>query len=75
MIEGRVTKKVELLILYMSHSTTPCCAVVLNQQQHMNTDHCKQVADKASASCDQAKPKYCTVVENGRVVVKAIAQD
>lgn len=59
----------------MSHSTTPCCAVVLNQQQHMNIDHCKQVADKVSASCDQAKPKYCTVVENGRVVVKAIAQD
>ncbi|MBD2016308.1 hypothetical protein H6F96_20325 [Microcoleus sp. FACHB-53] len=59
----------------MSPNTTACCAVTLNQQQQTNIDHCKSLADQNSASTDKIRPKYCTVVENGRVVVKPIAQD
>lgn len=59
----------------MSPNTTACCAVTLNQQQQTNIDHCKKIADQASISPNPPKPKLCTVVENGRVVVKAIAQD
>jgi hypothetical protein len=67
--------KEELSRLYMSPTTTACCAVLLNQQQQTNIHRCQQMADKASVTCDQTKPKYCTVVENGRVVVKPIKQD
>ena len=59
----------------MSPSTSACCAVILNQRQQTNIDHCQQIANQASVRCDQTKPKYCTVVENGRVVVKPIEQD
>jgi hypothetical protein len=61
----------------MSPNTTACCAVTLNQQQQTNIDHCqsKSLAEQNSVSTDQTKPKYCTVVENGRVIVKPIAQD
>ncbi|HEY9675134.1 MAG TPA: hypothetical protein V6D11_27080 [Waterburya sp.] len=59
----------------MSPTTTTCCAVTLNQQQQTNIDHCKKIAEQASVSSNPTKPKLCTVVENGRVVVKAMAQD
>lgn len=59
----------------MPPTTTTCCAVTLNQQQQTNIGHCKKIAEQASASPNPTKPKSCTVVENGRVVVKAIAQD
>lgn len=59
----------------MPPTTTSCCAVTLNQQQQTNISHCKHIAEQASASSNPNKPKLCTVVENGRVVVKAIAQD
>lgn len=59
----------------MSPTTTACCAVLLNQHQQININHCQQIANQAPISCDQTKPKYCTVVENGRVVVKPIEQD
>ncbi|HEY9831079.1 MAG TPA: hypothetical protein V6D26_10905 [Stenomitos sp.] len=59
----------------MSPITTACCAVTLNQQQQTNIDHCKSLAEQNSANTNQTKPKYCTVVENGRVIVKPIAQD
>ncbi|HEY9610369.1 hypothetical protein [Allocoleopsis sp.] len=58
----------------MSPITTACCAVTLNQQQQTNIDHCKSVAKQNSAATDPTKPKYCTVVENGRVIVKPSAQ-
>lgn len=59
----------------MSPITTACCAVTLNQQQQTNIDHCHSLAAQNSVSPDKIKTKYCTIVENGRVVVKPIAQD
>jgi hypothetical protein len=59
----------------MSPNTSACCAVTLNQQQQTNIDHCNSLADHNSVSPDKIKTKYCTIVENGRVVVKPIAQD
>lgn len=59
----------------MSPSTSACCAALLNQRQQTNINHCQQIATQASVSCNQTKPKYRTVVENGRVVVKPIEQD
>ncbi|AFZ16943.1 hypothetical protein [Allocoleopsis franciscana] len=59
----------------MSPITTACCAVTLNQQQQTHINHCKALADQDSVSLYKIKPKYCTIVENGRVVVKPIAQD
>ncbi|MEW6497859.1 MAG: hypothetical protein AB1589_35970 [Cyanobacteriota bacterium] len=59
----------------MSPTTASCC-VVLNQQQQTNQYHCNELADQASASANPTKPKkYCTVVEQGRVVVKPIEKD
>lgn len=56
----------------MSLTTSACCAVTLNQQQEQNIHHHKQCAD-ASANNSKCTSKTCTVtvVENGRVVVKA----
>lgn len=59
----------------MSPITTACCAVTLNQQQQTHINHCKSLADQNSVSPDKTKLKYCTIVENGRVVVKPIAHD
>ncbi|MBD2357360.1 hypothetical protein H6G41_22525 [Tolypothrix sp. FACHB-123] len=54
-------------------SSTPCpsCVVTLNQQQEQNISHrqnCQQVPDNHSKTI----VKNCTVVENGRVVVKPL---
>jgi len=50
---------------------TACCAAALNQQQQTNTYHCNRLSEQTSASAERnQKPKNCTVVENGRVVVK-----
>ncbi|MCA1991036.1 MAG: hypothetical protein LDL41_03175 [Coleofasciculus sp. S288] len=61
----------------MSPFMTSCCPTVLHQQQESNLHHqnrlAHQLADDASASFHPSKRKYCTVVENGRVVVKPIA--
>lgn len=63
----------------MPASTTPCCVVSLSQQQHTNICHHNQLAnqsaDEASVEPNKTKPKYCTVVENGLVVVKPVAAD
>ncbi|HEY9709115.1 MAG TPA: hypothetical protein V6D48_13010 [Oculatellaceae cyanobacterium] len=62
----------------MSCPTTASCAVVLNQQQQTNIHQCNQLtdkADKASVSSSETQPKYCTVVEDGRVVVKPVTPE
>jgi hypothetical protein len=59
----------------MSPITTACCAVTLNQQQQTHINHCKSLAAENSVSSMHTKQKYCTIVENGRVVVKPIAHD
>ncbi len=62
-IEQRVSK-------IMSVSTSACCAAILRQQQEENIHHHKQCA-KTPVNCEQSTTsKKCTVVENGRVVVK-----
>ncbi|MEH1939368.1 MAG: hypothetical protein V7L01_04000 [Nostoc sp.] len=55
----------------MSLASCACCVVVLNQQQEQNISHqnqCQDVPVKPSKSM----VKSCTVVENGRVVVKPL---
>jgi len=60
----------------MSLPTTACCASALSAQQQTNIYHCNQMTEQTSVSLEQTeKPKYCTVVENGRVVVKPIVSD
>jgi hypothetical protein len=54
----------------MTCPTTACCVVTLNQQQQQTIQHCNQSADNTSVKHDKPKLKNCTVVENGRVVVK-----
>jgi hypothetical protein len=43
---------------------------VLKQQQEQNIQHQKECPSVADKQCQ--KPKNCTVVENGRVVVKPL---
>ncbi|OUL19916.1 MULTISPECIES: hypothetical protein [unclassified Nostoc] len=55
----------------MSPTPCSCCVVTLNQQQEQNISHqkqCQDVPDNHSKSV----VKNCTVVENGRVVVKPL---
>ena len=57
----------------MSLPNSACCAAALNEQQQTNIYHCNQLTEQTSVSAERTeKPKYCTVVENGRVVVKPI---
>ncbi|MBW4576181.1 MAG: hypothetical protein KME08_12970 [Aphanothece sp. CMT-3BRIN-NPC111] len=56
----------------MSFPASACCFVVLNQQQQQHTYHHKQCADDASVNQGKTTQKSCTVVENGRVVVKPL---
>lgn len=53
----------------MSSPIAACCVVVLTQQQQQNTTHCTQSAEDAWVNQDKLKPKNCTIVENGRVIV------
>ncbi|MEH2437835.1 MAG: hypothetical protein V7K25_27015 [Nostoc sp.] len=55
----------------MSFSSCPCCVVVLNQQQEQNISHQNQCQD-VPVNLSKSKVKSCTVVENGRVVVKPL---
>ncbi|ARV60363.1 hypothetical protein BZZ01_18560 [Nostocales cyanobacterium HT-58-2] len=61
----------------MSFTTSACCAVTLNQQQEQNISyHKKQCTDRtqcadAPVSNGKSTSKNCTIVENGRVVVKS----
>ncbi|NDJ25309.1 hypothetical protein GS682_27450 [Nostoc sp. B(2019)] len=55
----------------MSFTSCPCCVVVLNQQQEQNNFHKNQCQD-VPVNHSKSAVKNCTVVENGRVVVKAL---
>ncbi|MDZ8187662.1 MAG: hypothetical protein RMX96_22780 [Nostoc sp. ChiSLP02] len=53
----------------MSFPSCSSCVVILNQQQEQNISHQKQCQDvPVKHSTNTAE--NCTVVENGRVVVK-----
>ncbi|MBD2725850.1 hypothetical protein H6G96_05815 [Nostoc sp. FACHB-892] len=54
----------------MSFSSCPCCVVVLNQQQQ-NVSYQNQSQD-VPVNYSKSMVKSCTVVENGRVVVKPL---
>ena len=58
-------------MLNMSSPTASCCAVVLNQQQQ-NLHHYHQCAEGVAEKPDKPVVRNCTVVENGRVVVKPL---
>ncbi|MEH1791823.1 MULTISPECIES: hypothetical protein [unclassified Nostoc] len=57
----------------MSLASSACCVVVLNQQQEQNQNICYQnhCQDVPVKHC-KTMVKSCTVVENGRVVVKPL---
>ncbi|MDF5730590.1 MAG: hypothetical protein PUP92_21850 [Rhizonema sp. PD38] len=55
----------------MSFVNAACCAVSLQQQQEQNIRHHQQFAH-TSVDCGKSSSKNCTVVENGRVVVKPV---
>ena len=54
-----------------------CCAVVL-QQQHQVTNqyrhHCDSTPDQSTARKADSATSKCTIVENGRVVVKPLSE-
>jgi hypothetical protein len=70
---SRAIINIEIKVFTMS--STPCasCVVVLNQQQEQNISHQKQCEDIADNQ-NEKLGKNCTVVENGRVVVKPLQQ-
>ncbi|WP_211176297.1 hypothetical protein [Brasilonema sp. UFV-L1] len=59
----------------MSLTTSTCCAVTLSQQQEQNNHYHKTQCDQMQCvetrvdNCNSTT-KNCTVVENGRVVIK-----
>jgi hypothetical protein len=55
----------------MSSASCACCVVVLNQQPQQSISQQNQVRDIPVKHC-QKSTQNCTVVENGRVVVKAV---
>ncbi|MBD2386862.1 hypothetical protein [Cylindrospermum sp. FACHB-282] len=55
----------------MSFPNCPSCVVVLNQQQEQNISH-QQQEQNISGNHSKNAEKNCTVVENGRVVVKKL---
>gem|GEM_PF-792542 len=55
----------------MSLTSCPCCVVVLNQQQEQNNFHQNQ-CQNVPVNHSKSAVKSCTVVENGRVVVKPL---
>nr|WP_144051306.1 hypothetical protein [Calothrix sp. PCC 7507] len=55
----------------MSLTSCSCCVVVLNQQQEQNISHQNQCQD-VPVNHSKSDVKNCTVVENGRVVVKPL---
>jgi hypothetical protein len=70
------TINIHLVVLYMSLPNAACCASALNKQQQINIYRCNQLSEQASVSAERTeKSKYCTVVENGRVVVKPIVSN
>ncbi|MEH2267091.1 MAG: hypothetical protein V7K68_01445 [Nostoc sp.] len=55
----------------MSFASCACCVVVLNQQQEQNISQKNQCQD-VPVNHSKSTVKSCTVVENGRVVVKPL---
>ncbi|MDM9585595.1 MAG: hypothetical protein RM022_027505 [Nostoc sp. EfeVER01] len=55
----------------MSFASCACCVVVLNQQQEQNISHQNQCQD-VPVNHSKSTVKNCTVIENGRVVVKPL---
>ncbi|MEH1967608.1 MAG: hypothetical protein RM347_003565 [Nostoc sp. ChiQUE02] len=55
----------------MSFASCACCVVVLNQQQEQNISHQNQCPD-VPVNHSNNMVKSCTVVENGRVIVKPL---
>lgn len=55
----------------MAAPTASSCIVVLNQQREQAIQHHDQ-CDKASIAPFKALTHSCTIVENGRVVVKPL---
>ncbi len=49
----------------------PCCVAVMNQQREQRNYQQHECAEKPVNPC-QKVTKYCTVVEDGRVVVKPL---
>lgn len=67
------TINIHLVVFHMLVPNTACCATALNQQQQTNIYHCNRLSEQPSVSAERTeKPKNCTVVENGRVVVKPL---
>jgi hypothetical protein len=62
---------IEIKIPHMSLTSCPCCVIVLNQQQEQNISHQNQPQDMP-VNQSKSNVKNCTVVENGRVVVKPL---
>ncbi|MBW4565481.1 MAG: hypothetical protein KME32_31230 [Mojavia pulchra JT2-VF2] len=54
----------------MSSISCPCCVVVFNRQQEQNINHQKHCQDAPEPN--KKSVVKCTVVENGRVVVKPL---
>ncbi|GAB1543558.1 hypothetical protein NUACC21_62330 [Scytonema sp. NUACC21] len=57
----------------MSLAASACCVVTLHQQQEQNIHHHMQYADASdhnSINNSKYQSKHCTIVENGRVVIK-----
>lgn len=54
----------------MSCTTSACCAVTLNQQKEQNIQHHKTQSTDVPVNNGKSTSKKCTIVEDGRVVVK-----
>ncbi|MBW4672323.1 MAG: hypothetical protein KME60_34135 [Cyanomargarita calcarea GSE-NOS-MK-12-04C] len=55
----------------MSFASSTCCVAVLNQQQEAYFHHKNECQNIPLNEC-KTSAKSCTIVENGRVVVKPL---
>jgi hypothetical protein len=62
---------IEIKVPNMSFTSCPSCVVVLNQQQEQNISQQNQCQD-IPVNHSKSAVENCTVVENGRVVVKPL---
>lgn len=61
----------KLEVPHMPFASCSCCVVVLNQQREQNISRQNQSED-VPVNNSKNSAKSCTVVENGRVVVKPV---
>ncbi len=62
----------------MTPSTATCCVTILNHRQEAiayHSNHSPRKPADVAISSSANQNKYCTVVENGRVVVRAKTLD